>query len=236
MKKFKKAITFSYDDGVTQDIRLIEIFNKYDLKSTFNLNSELLGKPNNLEIKGKPIKHNKVNPEDVKEIYKGHEVAAHTLTHPRLPTLSEEEIIRQVEEDRKNLSELAGYEVIGMAYPCGGENFDHRVSEIIKNNTGIKYSRTIISNYEFDLQESLYEFNPSVYHMEWENFHKIVDEFLALETDKPQILYIWGHSYELDIESDYWERFEELCKKMAGRDDIFYGTNKEVLLSDERYK
>ena len=40
-----KAVTFSYDDGVTQDIRLIEIFNKYNLKATFNLNSELLGLP-----------------------------------------------------------------------------------------------------------------------------------------------------------------------------------------------
>ena len=39
----KKAITFSYDDGVTQDIRLIELLNKYNLKCTFNLNSELLG-------------------------------------------------------------------------------------------------------------------------------------------------------------------------------------------------
>ena len=36
-----KAITFSYDDGVTQDIRLVELLNKYNLKSTFNLNSEL---------------------------------------------------------------------------------------------------------------------------------------------------------------------------------------------------
>ena len=38
-----KAVTFSYDDGVTQDIRLIELLNKYGLKCTFNLNSELLG-------------------------------------------------------------------------------------------------------------------------------------------------------------------------------------------------
>ena len=30
-----KAVTFSYDDGVTQDIRLIELLNKYKLKSTF---------------------------------------------------------------------------------------------------------------------------------------------------------------------------------------------------------
>lgn len=30
----RTAITFSYDDGVTQDIRLIELFNKYNLKAT----------------------------------------------------------------------------------------------------------------------------------------------------------------------------------------------------------
>ena len=38
-----KLLTLSYDDGVTQDIRLIELFNKYGLKATFNINSELLG-------------------------------------------------------------------------------------------------------------------------------------------------------------------------------------------------
>ena len=34
-----KAVTFSYDDGMTQDIRLIELLNKYNLKCTFNINS-----------------------------------------------------------------------------------------------------------------------------------------------------------------------------------------------------
>ena len=35
MQKFygkMKAVTFSYDDGVTQDQRLISLFNKYNLK------------------------------------------------------------------------------------------------------------------------------------------------------------------------------------------------------------
>ena len=45
-----KAVTFSYDDGVTQDIRLIELLNKYGLKCTFNLNSELLGKNGILKL------------------------------------------------------------------------------------------------------------------------------------------------------------------------------------------
>ena len=32
-----KAITFSFDDGVLQDIRAIEILDRYGLKATFNL-------------------------------------------------------------------------------------------------------------------------------------------------------------------------------------------------------
>ena len=34
-----KALTLSYDDGVEQDIKFVEILNKYGLKCTFNLNS-----------------------------------------------------------------------------------------------------------------------------------------------------------------------------------------------------
>ena len=52
-----KAITFSYDDGLMQDIRMIEIFNKYNLKGTFNLNSGLLGNRDMLEINGLNINH-----------------------------------------------------------------------------------------------------------------------------------------------------------------------------------
>ena len=58
----KKAVTFSYDDGVTQDIRLIEILDRFGLKATFNLNSELLGKDGSLDISGKKISHKKVAP------------------------------------------------------------------------------------------------------------------------------------------------------------------------------
>ena len=33
-----KAVTFSYDDGVKADKKLVEILDKYGLKGTFNLN------------------------------------------------------------------------------------------------------------------------------------------------------------------------------------------------------
>jgi len=55
-------------------------------------------------------------------------------------------------------------------------------------------------------------------------------KFVEMTPDKPQVFYIWGHSYEMDFESDYWARLEEFFKLISGHDDIFYGTNKEVLL------
>lgn len=225
-----KAITFSFDDGVTQDIRLVEILNKYGLKATFNINSDLLGKDGCLHYGGgKTVSHNKVQAERVKDIYAGHEVAVHTLTHPNLTQLDEEEIFRQVDMDRKALSALCGYDVIGMAYPCGGVNNDDRVAEIIRRRTSIQYVRTITSTHNFDLQTNLHRFNPSVYYIE-NCFEEIVDRFLALETDKPQLLYIWGHSFEMDMGLIAWETFERICAKLSGKADIFYGTNKEVLL------
>ncbi|MBO5313578.1 MAG: polysaccharide deacetylase family protein [Clostridia bacterium] len=224
-----KAVTFSFDDGVSQDIRLIEILNKYGLKATFNLNSELLGLNGTLDRNGRTVRHDKVSPNQVKEIYKGHEVAVHTLTHPFLPSCSEEEIIRQVEDDRQRLSALCGYEVVSMAYPCGGENNDDRVAEIIKRNTGVKLARTITSTYKFAKQDNLFRFNPTVYYVD-ERLDEIVDEFLSLDSYEPALLYIWGHSYEMDAEYISWEKFESVCQKLACHEDIFYGTNKDVLL------
>lgn len=226
----KKAITFSYDDGITQDIRLIALLNKYHLKCTFNLNSEKLGKKGLLARNGNIISHYKIHPEDVKLIYEGHEVAVHTLTHPNLTQCDDEEVIRQVETDRLNLSELVGYEVVGMAYPCGGVNNDERVADLIRKHTGVKYSRTIASNHSFDIQENLLQFDPTVYHLHFDKMMELGREFIELKTETPKIFYIWGHAYEMDYGPDYWIKLEEFFKLISNKDDIFYGTNKEVLL------
>lgn len=224
-----KAVTFSFDDGVTQDIRLIEILNKYGLKATFNLNSGYLGTHGSLECNGKIVRHDKVNAIRVKEIYAGHEIAVHTLTHPNLTELDEYTIIRQVEEDRKALESLCGYPIRGMAYPCGGVNNDDRVAEIIGKNTSIRYARTITSTYSFNLQKNLLRFNPTVYYVE-ECLEEIIKKFLASDASRPQLLYIWGHSYEMDAGYISWEKFEKMCELLAGKEDIFYATNREALL------
>ena len=226
----KKAVTFSFDDGVTQDIRLIAILNKYGLKGTFNINSGLLGLPGALNRDWGKVNHTKVKASEVKALYAGHEVAVHSLTHPTLVGLDEETVIRQVEEDRKALEEICGYPIVGMAYPNGP--YDDVVIKAICENTPIRYSRTTVSTHSFAVQkENLLAYNPTVYYRE-DCLEEIIDKFLASESEEDQLLYIWGHSYELDDQNIAidWDVFERLCKKLAGHNDIFYGTNKEILL------
>ena len=225
-----KALTFSYDDGVTQDQRLIAMFNKYGLKATFNINSDLLGQPGALVRQNVTVAHVKPRPEEVAAIYRGHEVAVHTLTHPNLTQCDDEDVIRPVESDRQQLSELVGYEVVGMAYPCGGVNNDDRVAGILREHTGVRYSRTITTNDCFELQQNLYRFNPTVYHLDFENMMELGRAFVGLRSETPRIFYIWGHSYEMDYGEDYWVKLEAFFDLISNRDDIFYGTNREVLL------
>ena len=226
--EYKKILTLSFDDGITQDERFIEILNKYGIKCTFNMNSSLLGMDGYLLINDKKISHKKISPERVREVYKGHEVASHTLTHPNLTTLSPDEIIEQVERDRRTLSELAGYEVTGFAYPCGGINSNRVVADIIKNNTGINFARTIVHSYSFDLPKDLFLLKPTAsLTKDKEKLLDLCHQFLDSNPDLPQFFYIWGHSYELDID-DSWSYFEEVCKLLGGRDDILYCTNTEA--------
>ncbi len=226
--EYKKILTLSFDDGITQDERFIEILNKYGIKCTFNINSRFLGQDGYLLIDGKKISHKKISPERVRQVYEGHEIASHTLTHPNLTTLSPGEIIQQVEADRQSLSELAGYEVTGFAYPCGGINSNRVVADIIKNNTGVNFARTIVHSYSFDLPKDLFLLKPTAsLTKDKEKLMDLCHQFLNSNPATPQLFYIWGHSYELDID-DSWDYFEEVCKLLGGRDDILYCTNTQA--------
>ena len=230
-----KALTFSYDDGVLQDKRLVEILNKYNLKGTFNINSERFGEPGELWANHKTVlvDHSRLKAEDIKYVYDGHEVAAHTLKHTNLTTLTnDDEIAYNVEQDRLNLSELVDYEVVGLAYPGGYPNSNEHVAKVVKEKTNIKYARSVDTTKGFDPWPDLYQYRTTFEDCtSWDILFETGQKFLDLETDKPQIFFIWGHSYPFDAYPNRWEEFEEFCKMMSGKSDIFYGTNKEVLLS-----
>jgi peptidoglycan/xylan/chitin deacetylase (PgdA/CDA1 family) len=218
----KKAFTLSYDDGITQDKKLVSIFNKYKLKATFNLNSGIQNENNTWNNKGKTII--RMNIDEIKEVYKGHEIAVHSLSHPHLEDLPKEMIVKEIFEDRKNLEKIFCYPVRGMAYPYG--TYNRKVLEVIKT-CGIEYSRTVKQHEQFNLPENFLEWHPTCHHTN-PKLMEIAKKFLETDFRSMSLLYVWGHSYEFDIDEN-WELIEEFCKSVSNNTSIWYATNVEII-------
>jgi peptidoglycan/xylan/chitin deacetylase (PgdA/CDA1 family) len=218
-----KALTLSYDDGIEQDRRLVEILNRYSIKAAFNLNSGIQTGANSF-IKG-DVRIRRMNVKGLKELYRGHEIAVHGLTHPHLEQLDEDTIWNELEEDRHNLERIFGAPVCGMAYPFGTYN-----SLVIQTAraAGLRYARGVESTRAFDIPPELLAFQPTCKHTD-ERLMELAETFLRLKASRPQVFYLWGHSYEFDVDNN-WDIIEDFCRLVAGREDIYYATNTQALL------
>lgn len=213
-----KALTLSYDDGVIYDKTLIEILNRHRIKCTFNLNSGIKNDPRRI-------------PEDeIKQVYAGHEIAVHTLTHPHLENLTKAEMAQEIIEDRKNLEAITGGIVDGMAYPFG---LADTVGEPeLAAECGICYSRTVAATHSFALPKDFLRWNPTCHHND-SMLSELTERFLAPDDRahpwriRPSVFYLWGHSYEFN-DSDNWDIIESFCKKAGGNDAVWYATNGEI--------
>ena len=217
-----KALTFSYDDGVHQDRRLIEIMQKNGLKGTFHLNSGLMGtRPDWL-----------MSREECAALYPaaGMEVALHGYTHTWLEQQPSNMVVFEVMEDRRSLEELFGHPVTGMSYPFG--TYNETVLEVLRLS-GVAYSRTVESTHRFDLPADWLRLHPTCHHKD-KQIGELADRFLAIKENPDRrgrspmsMFYIWGHSYEFDTDNN-WEHMEALCEKLGGHEDIWYATNGEI--------
>ena len=218
-----KVVTLSYDDGVVQDIRLMEIMDKYGIKGTFNINTGLYWS----EDAEREQFYGRLKKSEAMDLYigSGHEVAVHALTHPFLERISEPEIIYEIMEDRKNIAQDYKTTARGMAYPFG--TYDDRVLRILKD-CGICYSRTVNSTHNFNFPTNWLTLHPTCHHND-EKLMELTDRFVneSVRFAQSRMFYLWGHSYEFD-NNDNWSVIEEFAKFIGNRDDIWYATNIEI--------
>jgi peptidoglycan/xylan/chitin deacetylase (PgdA/CDA1 family) len=222
-----KALTLSYDDGVEQDRKLVDILNRHGIKATFNLNSGIQTGANawvKKDAEGQDVHIRRMNVRGLLELYAGHEIAVHSLTHPHLENLDEESIRNELEQDKLNLERIFGTPVHGMAYPFG--TYNDTVLKILAT-CGLAYGRGVTSTYSFDVPMELLSYQPSCHHAD-PRLIELAERFIGLKPAVPQVFYVWGHSYEFDTAHN-WQLIEDFCRLMAKRDDIFYATNAQAL-------
>lgn len=206
----RHAVTFSYDDGSVFDKRLIDIFNKYDIKGTFHLNSGLIGQGN----RG-----------DDFSIYAGHEISCHGAEHAPLAKVPVSNVVNEILSDRVALEKVTGAPVRGLSYADG--SYNDEVINALKA-CGIAYARTGNRTGFFTLPNDFLLWHPTCHH---KDAPEIAERFMQTYVPNPYfsglVLYIYGHSHEFDRDNN-WELIEDVCRTVAHNDNIWYATNIEI--------
>ena len=228
-------VTQSWDDGVTDDVRLIELLRQYKAKATFNL------------VPGKYATHRATTHwryQDTKEVfmlarpelpalYRDFEVASHTVTHPHLDQMSPDKLTWELRESRQQLEDWFQRPVRGFAYPFGAYNA--AVKEELRRQDYV-YARTAIPGPEYATAAQPTPVNvPSVFPpadpLEFgTTTHQLNPRFwqeFAHTKAQGGVFHFWGHSYEFLTET-MWQEFEAKLARLAADPDVCWMTNLDL--------
>ena len=219
-----KVLTISYDDGVEQDIQLLEMMKRYGIKGTFNLNAGCFALEGYQYPKGQIGR--RLSRSRCREVYSCQlaEVATHGYNHPFLTALPAPALLQEVLEDRRALEEIFQRPIRGMAYPYGAVS--DQVTEALAM-AGIVYSRTTESHHQFYLPPNWLRWGATCHHNDPE-LMALGAKFMEASPDRePMCFYLWGHSYEFE-QNDNWPVVEDFFRLVSGDQGIWYATNMEI--------
>lgn len=194
-----------WDDGVTADARLAEIFRRHGARATFNLNAGLHETKRSAGWMFRGTEVRRLGWDEMREVYSGFTIANHSLTHPHLEQIPLAEARREISEGRERLRQFFGQDVSGFVYPFG--SFSEAVMEAVRD-AGHVYARTTGCAEQPFPPEDPMAFHPCC--------HFLAEDFwLRYEkAKKGGVFYFWGHSYELVSES-MWNEFEQTIARIS---------------------
>ena len=217
-----KAFNISYDDGVIQDIRFVQLLNRYGLKGTFNLNYGLMRQNFTWQHEcGMTVR--RIPEDQVAAVYEGHEIASHSYSHPYFDNASETEVLKELGSDKFFLERLFGREVAGYATPF--YYYSDLMADCVRH-CGFEYARISEESNDYSIPTDFYRWRGSKFH--WDNdLVDFVSDFL--ETDQElAICQLVGHSYDLDV-MDLWDTMEDICRRVSENQDVWATTHIELV-------
>lgn len=238
--KPKKYFTISFDDGITQDLKIIEICKKYGFYDcTFNINTGLCGESWDWvgEYLGDPtLKHQRFTKNELRSgIYDGFDVEVHTLSHASMKNFDNNlpGLKKEINRDARNIYRYTGVYPLGMAWPGGDTEYTDKTVDLVAKYTDVGFARAVTPTYNFKLPEYFLKWYPTCSITD-KNVLKYAEDFLNADCDEDMVFYVWGHGYELDF-FDCYDTLEQLIKMMTEADDVVTVSNAEfyLLFKDE---
>ena len=236
---YKKYFAWSFDDGLEQDRKIVEILRKHNLGATFHLNSGLFGdktyegRIGNLGMTEVPfdrfdrskkhllpyVEHFRLEQDEAVGLYRGFEIASHTAHHVNLLRCDDETRRKEIAGDVEALSALFGQQVVGLALPYG---VDAKQCRNVLQSCGVQYARTIGTAKDFSFPADPLALPMTSWHVK-KNALQRLQAFLDAKPETGDLFFLmFAHGYEFDFgtKESNWQKFEQICNMVSGRDDV----------------
>lgn len=222
-----KAFTMSFDDGRVKDADIIKVLRNNSIKATFFIPTGMFGKSYTLVANGDACVTQYAN--------KGMEIAAHSRTHPDLPTVYEQKGERGLKEeildDIATLEKLFGQKVFGLSYPGAPpyKLYDDAVIEFLKKHN-VGYARTLHAKIPtFQIPHNWLLWEPTIWIGSVGEIEQLTERFMTATVEAEPMLYnIWGHAYDIDDKWESFEAFERFCQKIGNQKDVWYASYGDI--------
>ena len=194
-----KYFILSIDDGTIYDKKVIEILNRHHIKGTFNLNS---GLDDFVWYKDdKPVCRNSLP--DCVDMYKGHEVASHSLTHPHMTDLDDDGIGYEAGVDKENLERIFNQSVTSFAFP-----FHDNEPRCISRVKAIGFTAIRISEFDLSFRFPEDPFHIRITSLDVKEAVELFDKFI---NDSEAELFVFvSHGYDFEFNNTY-DVLDKLC-------------------------
>jgi peptidoglycan/xylan/chitin deacetylase (PgdA/CDA1 family) len=127
-----KAIAITFDDGfVSNLVEAVPLMKKVGVQAINYLVADRLGQTSDWEAQEGGEADPLMDESQVREwLAAGHQIGAHTCTHPRLSQLSDAQANEEISASRKKLEDRFGLPVEHFAYPYG--DYNERTVELVR--------------------------------------------------------------------------------------------------------
>ncbi len=197
-----------WDDGVNDDIRLIEILRKHGAKASFNLNPATHGDLRQGGFSDRWDKQiDRLARSELSEVYEGFTIANHSMSHPWPTRIALDDWRSEVVDARKILQDWFQQAILGFVYPFG--DCDLATADVVRE-AGHVYARTTKN-----VTPCLPVADPMMFHADC-HFHNenFWDLYAKAKASEAEVFYFWGHSYEICTEAE-WAAFDEKIARIS---------------------
>jgi peptidoglycan/xylan/chitin deacetylase (PgdA/CDA1 family) len=233
----KLYVINSWDDVTRLDLKICELLNMYNLKGTFFVVNNWLGK--------------KISKKELCRISENHEIGAHTLNHLTLTQIGEEAAKKEILESKLRLENFIDKSVTSFAFPKGMYNKSHvkmvkEAKYLCARTTKPFYFNHVDNQYEMNVTLWAYphalrdlkamsrlikiykKFILNPYKIKnWSEIGMRIFDYLL---EFGGVFHLMGHAWQID-EINGWEKLENLFEYIANREDVIYSTMTDYIKS-----